>query len=56
MPRAVVGAGPYKGVWYLPDKLQFEALSLDICEKCSSPVDFVYKIVFHSHSRCAIIG
>ena len=22
MPRAVVGAGPYKGVWYLPDKLQ----------------------------------
>ena len=23
MPRAVVGAGPYKGVWYLPDKLQF---------------------------------
>ena len=23
MPRAVVGAGPYKSVWYLPVKLQF---------------------------------
>ena len=26
MPRAVVGAGPYKGTWYRRDKLQFPSL------------------------------